>query len=361
MKVSPYRVAGPVSEKVFFGRTEEEKSLIQNISQSDYALFANRKMGKTSLLNKIEPILSRVPRYQVFYCDLQAVGDYESFLDELSETDSEFGDEIAKLSEPTPSDFRKTIRAIKKSNDNRQIILIFDEVDNLLKFDLQFNEKLFKTFRSLSQRDNVRFIFSGTTTLVRRMRHPDSPFFNFCEPIKVASLDENAARQLVTVPMRTLNIAFENEETIVGRILDITACHPNMIQYTCSQLIRRINEKQQRTITETDLDLVVAAREFYEFFEYLIWGQATTMERLIVYLMWNDPEFTKRNVVAEFEQRGLPTEAIEASLEILCIYSILTRKNRAYTFTFSEFAKLMDAHENIEELAADYQGEILKP
>ncbi|MBI1930705.1 TIR domain-containing protein [Candidatus Poribacteria bacterium] len=366
VKVSPYRVAGPVSEKVFFGRAEEEKTLVQKISQRDYALLANRKMGKTSLLNRIAPILNNIPHYQIFYCDLQAVGDYESFYDELAEAYPEFGQEIAdfdklnpaELSEPTPFDFRKMIRAIKKRNGNRQTILIFDEVDDLLKFDLRFDEKLFKTFRSLSQREKVRFIFSGTTTLVRRMRHPDSPFFNFCEPMKIGLLDEKAARQLVTVPMGTLNVTFENEPAIVERILDITARHPNMLQYTCAQLIRRLNEKGQRTITETDLDLVIASQEFYEYFEGLIWGQATAMEKLIVYLMWNHREFTKRDVIAAFEERDLPTESVEASLEILGIYSILSRKNNAYTFTFSEFAKLMEEHENIEELAADYQQEI---
>jgi ABC-type Fe3+-hydroxamate transport system substrate-binding protein len=37
----------------------------------------------------------------------------------------------------------------------------------------------------------------------------------------------------------------------------------------------------------------------------------------------------------------------------------LTRENRTYTKTFSEFAKLMGEQEDIEELAADYQQEIL--
>jgi hypothetical protein len=251
------------------------------------------------------------------------------------------------------------MRAIKQNNGNRQMILIFDEVDDLLTFDLQSDEKLFKTFRSLSQRDDVRFIFSGTTTLVRRMRHPDSPFFNFCEPMLIGRLDEKAARELVTVPMATLNVVFENEMAIVERILAITARHPNMIQYTCSQLISRINEKRQRTITETDLDWVINSQEFYDYFESLIWGQATAMEKLIVYRMWNHKEFTKRDVEAEFERHGLPTAEVETSLQILTIYSILTRENRTYTKTFSEFAKLMEEQEDIEELAADYQREIL--
>ncbi len=345
---------------MFFGRAEEEKTLLQNISRNDYALLANRKAGKTSLLNKVAPLLSRVPHYQVFYCDLQAVNDYESFYSQMAVRYPEFHEEISKRGELSPLDFYNVIINVKHSNGNRQVILIFDEVDELLAYDLQFKEQLFKTFRSLSQRENVRFIFSGTTTLVERVCHPDSPFFNFCEVMKIGLLDEKAARELVTGPMRTLRVTFENGEAVVQRILALTARHPNMIQYTCDRLIERINEKQQRTITEADLGTVVASQEFYEYFEQLIWGQSTAMAKLIVYVMWSYPEFTKANVITEFKRRNLPAEGVEASLETLQIYAILSRKNGTHSFTFREFAKLMEERSDIAELVESCREEVLK-
>ena len=178
--------------------------------------------------------------------------------------------------------------------------------------------------------------------------------------MKIGLLDVKAAYDLVTAPMHTLHVTFTDEEAIVQRILALTGCHPNMIQYTCGQLIKRINEKQQRTITETDLDTVIASQEFYEHFEELLWGQATAMEKLIVYAMWPYPEFTNTSVMEEFARRGLPTEGVEASLETLVIYSILSRKNATYAFTFRELAKLMETHSDIAALTAGYQEEILK-
>ncbi len=352
--VSPYTVAGPVSEKMFFGRAEEEKTLLQNISRNDYALLANRRMGKTSLLNKIYPRLKKVPYYQVFFCDLQAVHDYESFYQVLALTFLEFQEEINRLDRQSPLEFRELVNSIKQKNGKQQIIIIFDEVDELLNYDLQFNEVLFKTFRSLSQSKNIRFIFSGTTTLVERVVHPDSPLFNFCEGIIIELLDDKPAQELITVPMKNLGVKFENELDMVENILSITVRHPNVIQYICNQLIKIINQKQKRTITQKDLDKVINSQKFHDNFESLIWGQSTDIEKLIVYLMWSDSEFTEAQVIEEFKRRNLATKDIKESLETLQIYSTLRKKDDKYFFTFREFAKLMEKRSDIETLQAEY-------
>ncbi|MGK7897855.1 MAG: caspase domain-containing protein, partial [Xenococcus sp. (in: cyanobacteria)] len=111
--VSPYTVGGPVPEKMFFGRAEEEKTLLQNIARNDYALLANRKTGKTSLLNKISARLKALPNFQVFNCDLQAVSDYESFFGELTISYPVFEEEIIRLSELSPLGFRRVVSNIK--------------------------------------------------------------------------------------------------------------------------------------------------------------------------------------------------------------------------------------------------------
>ena len=357
--VSPYTVAGPVQEKMFFGRAEEEKTLLQNISRNDYALVANRRMGKTSLLYQVYSCFKKVPDYQVFFCDLQAVNNYENFYQKLASTFLEFQEEINQLNRQSPLEIRNLVNSIKQKNRNQKIILIFDEVDNLLNYDLQFNEVLFKTFRSLSQSKNIRFIFSGTTTLVERLVHPDSPLFNFCEGIILELLDAEAAQELVTVPMKSLGVKFENEVEIVEKILSITARHPNVIQYICNQLIKIINQKQKRTITQKDLDEVINYQKFYDNFESLIWGQFTDIEKLIVYLMWSYSEFTEAQVFEEFKRRNLATKAIKESLETLQIYSTLRKKDGKYFFTFREFAKLMEKRSDIESLQGEYLQKVV--
>lgn len=363
LTVSPYTLSGPVSEKVFFGRAEEEKTLLQNISRNSYVLLANRKMGKTSLLNKIAPRLEQ--DFSVFYTDLQSVFDYESFYKEMEEGYPEFRRAIGEhkvtsdQDELSPSDFSKVIRKIKDRHSNRQIILIFDEVDELLAHDLESNEILFKTFRSLAQREDVRFIFSGTTTLVERVKHPDSPFFNFCEAIRIGHLDQEAAYKLVTVPMGVVGVKFDVESKITERILAVTAHHPNMIQYICRELIKIINKKEVRLITEDDLEKVIASQEFYDYFERLIWGQAKDLEKLIVYTMWFHPPYTKKQVIEEFTRRGLATDDVEAGLHTLEMYTLLSRKDNRYHLTYEHFGKLIAERNEITTLADAFQQEVL--
>ncbi len=357
--ISPYTVSGPVKRKMFFGRAKEEKILLQNIDRNNYALLANRKTGKTSLLNTIYPLLKSLPTYQVFYCDLQVVNNYDLFYQELALAYPELEEKIANFSNTSPLLFHRLIRNLNQQSNNRKFIFIFDEVDDLLAYDLENQEQLFKTFRSLSQRENIGFIFSGTTTLVKRMRHPHSPLFNFCSPLKIGFLEEKAAEELIRVPMKTLGVKFENESAIVQDLLKLTVGHPNTIQYICDSLIQIINQKQKRIITEEYVNEVVTSQEFYEYFKSLIWGQSTALEKLIVYLMWSYQEFTDSEVIEEFKGRNIPIEGVKSSLETLLIYSTLSKKNNKYYFTFKEFAKLMKKRSDIEELTEQYQLEVI--
>ncbi|MDJ0508688.1 MAG: ATP-binding protein [Crocosphaera sp.] len=366
--VSPYTWSGPVPKEMFYDREEQLKTITENISKTNYALLANRKMGKTSLLNKIFPQLKNDPEKQVFYFDLQAVNDYDSFYEYLAYKSQDFAKEIAQLDQRSPLSFNQVIKNIQQSYQAKQIILIFDEVDELLAYDLKFQEQLFKTFRALSQ-DNtddslkVRFIFSGTTTLVKQMINPDSPLFSFFHPLPLEILDQRSAQDLITVPMENLGVDFENEETSVQRILSITAQHPNLIQKFCGLLIDTINKTQVRIITEEDVETVINSEEFYDYAERLIWGQSKAIDKLLVYVMWSYPQFTELDVIKEFRKRGLDIQGITNSLETLKIYTALTQNGKRdekeiYTFTFREFAKLIEKRNNIENLIGIYQQEV---
>jgi uncharacterized protein YeeX (DUF496 family) len=226
---------------------------------------------------------------------------------------------------------------------------------------VQHKEQLFKTFRSLAQREQVRFIFSGTTTLVERVHNPDSPLFNFCKVIKLGRLDEKSARELVTVPMHSIGVRLEDEAAIVQRIIAVSACHPNLIQSICERLVDRINDNQKRVITLADLNLVITSDEFYTFFEELVWGNATDMEKLIVYTMWKHREFTEEEVTNKLTKHGLSVEAIKNSLNTLEIYSILSRAGSKYFFTYGEFREDIEARSDIEVVTEQYLQEVQQP
>ncbi|ETW98443.1 MAG: hypothetical protein ETSY2_42815 [Candidatus Entotheonella gemina] len=347
IKVSPYIYNGPVQSKVFFGRLEEEKRILQNSERSNFVIMANRKIGKTSLLFRLLPLLKqKLHRHQIFYFDLHAVYDYKSFYAVL-ERNEEFEKLVKEYDYGNILHFSKIVSRIKNKNNDRVPMFIFDEIDSLLSHDLQNNEQLFKVFRSLSQQENVKFIFSGTKVISHCISNPESPFFNFCEPIKIGTLDYKSARELITEPMHTLNIEFENEE-IIDNINEITSCHPNMIQYICDKLIGAINTKEKRVITMEDFKNIKFSSQFYKYFEFIMWGQAnSSIERLIIYSMWNRENFKIDDIVKEFDKWALPTEEIESLVTVLEIYSILSRVDDEYFFTYKKFTEIIDQRTDV--------------
>ncbi|MBW4473849.1 MAG: HEAT repeat domain-containing protein [Stenomitos rutilans HA7619-LM2] len=353
--ISPYQYGGPVSSNMFFGRDEERKTIIQNISRHSYVLIANRKVGKTSLIRKVVQALNKQEGYRVFDFDLQNVYSYEDFYEVLTEIFPEFSIEVSQPDSFSALSFQKIARTIKQQLPQQKIIFSFDEVDELLAYDLEHNkEQLFKSFRSLSQRNaDIKFIFSGTTTLVKQMSNPDSPFFNFCTELRLGLLERKPARDLVIEPMGGMNIEFEDEEVISEEILSITSQHPSIIQYVCDRLIRRVNEKQERRITREDLDTIITSDEFFTYFEKTMWSQSKSIEKLIIYVMLPYPEFTDSDVMEEFKKRDLPAKGVQISLKTLLAYSILKMVNNKYSLNFREFAKLIEQQRDIPTLISE--------
>src|SRR5437867_4477689 len=65
--LSPYIVKGPVSEKMFFGREKEIKTITQTIQSGDQAIVGGRRMGKSSILLRVNRLLNNDPRYRSLY------------------------------------------------------------------------------------------------------------------------------------------------------------------------------------------------------------------------------------------------------------------------------------------------------
>ena len=60
----------------------------------------------------------------------------------------------------------------------------------------------------------------------------------------------------------------------------------------------------------------------------------------------------------ELTGRNLPTERVKESLETLQIYSVLTREDNSYHFTFREFGKLMEENSDMAELLEEEIAEV---
>ena len=106
------------------------------------------------------------------------------------------------------------------------------------------------------------------------------------------------ARRIILDPMATLGVEFENADALVEEIVELSSCHPNIVQAICQMLVVRINERGERIVRMDDLVHVRGSNEFLDFFFEVIWGNATTLERLITVVQAGQSTFDSADVVA---------------------------------------------------------------
>ncbi len=335
--VSPYVISGPVPEYMFFGRDYELKAIMRTVRDKSYAIVGGRKIGKTSVLNKILRLMEQTSGFQPYYLDCQHVTNYEEF----------FGAVAVKcqvqVEAAVPDVLRRIVLRLQRQNGPGMVILLLDEVDRLLQYDIQHQTRLFRMFRTLSQEGLCRFVLCGERQLNGALHDADSPLFNFASIMRLSYLSVRDALRVVQEPMTTMGVLFEDRETLPPKVVELSSCHPNIVQAICQMLIVRTNARNDRLIRYSDLQEVRSSDDFREFFFEVAWGNATTLERLISVLMADSPAFALAEVRQVLADRGcdVPNSAIEAALEGLVLFSLLQRQGGTYSFATRSFPTIL--------------------
>lgn len=338
--VSPYVTSGPVPENMFFGRDNELKTITRKIKDASFALVGGRKIGKTSTLSKIYRTLAETMDHFPLYLDCQSVRDYNTFFEAISAIWE------VRLADDNPESFRHMVAELAREWQRGTIVILLDEVDALLQYDLQRQETLFRVFRALSQEAKCRFVFCGERVLDGRLHAPDSPLFNFCDVIHLSYLDRKSARRVIKEPIADMGIEFEDEDTTVMRIMDMSSCHPNIVQYICQQLIRTINTRGSRVIRLADLVEVAQSGTFSEYFMEVTWGNATAMEKVLSLLMVDQQVMTLGQLNESLKQLDIQAtpRQLEEAMRGLSLYSITHKELPGYVFDNLMFPKLAQTH-----------------
>jgi hypothetical protein len=352
--VSPYVTSGPVPENMFFGRDNELKTITRKVKDCSFALIGGRKIGKTSILAKVYRLLSETPTYFPMYLDCQAVTDYDTFFEAVS---SMWEVELASQS---PAGFRQLITQLANDWSGGTIVILLDEVDALLSYDLLAQEKLFRVFRALSQEQHCRFVFCGERMLYARLHAPDSPLFNFCDIIHLSYLEEQAARRIIREPLQSMGIMLADQEALAREIMDLSSCHPNIVQYICQRLIIQVNQRGSRRITMADLEAVRASSQFSEYFTEVTWGNASALEKVISLLLIDQGPVTLLDIEALLTRADLlvPRADLEEAVRDLILYSIICKDGQSYQFANQGFPQIIKASQDMPTLLDSLKGQL---
>jgi Cdc6-like AAA superfamily ATPase len=351
--LSPYVVKGPVSEKMFFGREKEIKTVTQGIQRgSDYAIVGGRRIGKSSTLQRVNRLLNNDPRYQPLYMDCEEKFNYDDLFQALAD---EFGE---PLEGTDPLGFRKLVTKLEIQAPARQIVFLLDEVDALLAFDAESKPagQLFRTFRALSHEGLCRFVFSGSRTLYRHLHNPHSPFFNFCEDIVLKPLEQKSIVEIVSKPMHQLGIELLEEEVLIDRIIDLSSSHPNIAQWLCDRLIKTAST---RRITLNNLEDISADPEFCRHYVETAWGDSTPLEKIIS-LAVEGPSFEIEKLCEVLANHGFTDETmIRESVEMLQLCALFEREGQRYRFALTHFPHMVRKMVDVTSLIEWLLGQVV--
>lgn len=346
--ISPFEITGPASSGMFFGRETILRQITQGVKNSSFAVVGGRRIGKTSLLQRLFRDRLPITGFQVVYHDCSTTPEYNQFLAApISEwvnrgvdrrTDSTLG-ELLEHGSPTSN-----------------LVLLLDEADKLLPYERDNNWRLTNRLRAMANRGSLQVVLSGERTLRSALRDPTSPLFNFADEILLGPLDEQSASELITSPMHVLEVSLEDEAEIIQKIIEFTSCHPNVIQRLCMRLMRRLTDNRARVITDLDVNAIIEDPNFLrEDFLSTYWESSTPLEKLITLVMAEKGGHTTATEMRETLLTRcdlvIGTDKIDEALQnLMDLRSLLRNDKSGYSFAVPAFPKVLRNTGTIDDL-----------
>jgi len=344
--LSPYETRAPVTGSRFFGREQEISRIIAN-PDSNHAILGIRRIGKTSLLRETERILKeREEGDRVVYLECSDLLSNDDYIREVVRKLNPR--ELPRLHMQKyvfffPNFLERMSKVLKG-----KIIFLLDEVDNLVIMQ-RGDWELFRMLRASSNKGACQYILAGFREAMQEQYMLDSPFYNFAQEIRLSEFSRQQARELIVTPMENLRVRIRNEEEVVTRIFEETAGHPNLIQYYCLILLRRLDMTGEREISVDSLIDVYSDEGFTSHLLTSFMQNTENREKAIVYalLMWTQsPEikgFSQEKIDAVLRKGGivLTQKSIDEACNVLTLAGIIRRKWKLFYFTSPVFTKVL--------------------
>jgi hypothetical protein len=338
--VSPFVSEGPTPPNMFFGREQEIRLIIEQCNRHSFAIIGGRKVGKTSILQRLSKLLpSRMP---VAYFDCQAHPDREDFLSYLdSLTKSEF--RIRGKSKIAQAE--RIIRAFLTSEfGSIRGALLLDEVDDLFLSDSessQYSHIISRALRSISQSSTATVVVTGERSLFKLANDSSSPHWNFLSDLKIGPLSPDAARHLLKEPLETLGIEISTQALTLA--VKRTARHPSLLQYLGTKIVEELTPQsrlgKRLNVSEELLSSLTNSADFRNRFISTFWSRAKPVEKFIAVELNSKVPTSPEELYRILTKRGVNVKASDVleGLSYLELYAIAKQVDAGYMFASEAF------------------------
>ena len=274
---NPYIIGVPLTEQqeIFTGRADmgtRIEQLLLDRRRPPLLLYGQRRMGKTSLLNNLGRLLpnSIIPMFVDLQGPVSSASNYASFLYNIarsmansSQRQSAFT--LPSLKRETLQDdpftrFDEWLEEVEQALQQNIALLAFDEfeaLDNAITKGRFDEEDVLGMLRHLIQhRLRFKVLLAGSHTIEEFQRW--ASYLINVQVVHISYLKEPEARQLIEQPVKDFTLRYELNA--VERVLQLTRCHPFLIQLLCAEIIALKNEQDpsiRRLATLADVEAAI--------------------------------------------------------------------------------------------------------
>ncbi|MEH2170709.1 MAG: AAA family ATPase [Nostoc sp.] len=256
---NPYIIGVPLNEQLelFTGRTSigiRIEQLLLDHRRPPLLLYGQRRMGKTSLLNNIGKLLpnSIIPMFVDLQGAPSSASDHAGFLYNLAR-DMEKSAKKQGLTLPSltrevlQSDsftyFYEWLDKVEQALEQNTALLALDEfevLDNAIAKGRFDEQDVLGMLRHLIQhRPRFKVLLAGSHTIEEYQRW--ASYLINVQVVHISYLKEAEARQLIEHPVKDFTLRYEINA--VERVLQLTRCHPFLVQLLCAEIVVLKNEQ----------------------------------------------------------------------------------------------------------------------
>ncbi|MEH1816114.1 MAG: AAA family ATPase [Nostoc sp.] len=273
---SPYIIGIPLTreQEIFTGRDDiglRIEQLLLDRRRPPLLLYGQRRMGKTSLLNNIGKLLPSniIPMFVDLQGAPSSASDHAGFLYNLAK---EMEKSAKKQGVTLPSLAREVLKAdpftyfyewldkVEQALEQNTALLALDEfevLDNAIAKGRFDEQDVLGMLRHLIQhRPRFKVLLAGSHTIEEYQRW--ASYLINVQVVHISYLKEVEARQLIERPVKDFTLRYE--PNAVERVLQLTRCHPFLVQLLCAEIIVLKNEQDpsiRRLATFADVEAAI--------------------------------------------------------------------------------------------------------
>jgi len=273
---SPYIIGVPLTQEqgIFIGRDDigtRIEQLLLDRRRPPLLLYGQRRMSKTSLLNNLGRLLPNT--IILMFVDLQgapsSASDYAGFLYNLARgmmtSAKKQGVIVSSLTREALQDdpftcFDEWLDEVERIlGDNIALLMLdeFEALDSAIAKGRFDEEDVLGMLRHLIQhRPRFKVLLAGSHTIEEYQRW--ASYLINVQVVHISYLKKDEARQLIEHPVKDSTLRYQPDA--VERVLQLTRCHPFLVQLLCGEIVALKNEQDpsiRRLATLVDVEAAI--------------------------------------------------------------------------------------------------------